>query len=215
MQSFYPGQPSPKRPLQLLEQTELDALEIALGAIRQDWGVAAKLMGRLGLRVAEVKKLSWRHLKLEGPADSLVMVTGEIAKNGYPRTLPIPNELAIALIDLKLERLKEYEVKQAAAGLPPSRAEFADKAVVTKTNGARPTIRWIQRLVANESRKSIGHRIHPHTLRHTFATRLLQKTNLRVVQDALGHRSITSTQIYTHPTMKDLREAIEKAGGQD
>ena len=45
-------------------------------------------------------------------------------------------------------------------------------------------------------------------LRHTFATRLLKASNMRVVQEALGHKSIQTTQIYTHVTSDDLTRAV-------
>ncbi|GAH96402.1 unnamed protein product, partial [marine sediment metagenome] len=51
--------------------------------------------------------------------------------------------------------------------------------------------------------------IHPHILRHTFATRLMSKTSMRVVQELLGHKNLSSTQIYTHPNNADLQEAID------
>jgi integrase/recombinase XerD len=52
--------------------------------------------------------------------------------------------------------------------------------------------------------------VHPHMLRHTFATDLLRKTkNLRLAQKALGHAQITSTQIYTHIVDDELEEALK------
>jgi len=52
--------------------------------------------------------------------------------------------------------------------------------------------------------------IHPHTLRHTFATKLLEKSNIRVVQQVLGHKNLQSTMIYTHPSKNVILEAINE-----
>lgn len=70
--------------------------------------------------------------------------------------------------------------------------------------------RDFQRIVHDISVKTIGRSITPHTLRHTFATRLLSRSNLRIVQTALGHANIQTTQIYTHPSTDEVSEAIGK-----
>lgn len=76
--------------------------------------------------------------------------------------------------------------------------------------GCRPiSTRQVERIVRTAGRAALGKRVHPHMLRHTFATRLMQKTNIRVVQALLGHKSLQSTQIYTHPNDQDLKKAID------
>lgn len=70
--------------------------------------------------------------------------------------------------------------------------------------------RDLQRITSTYSKTVLGRSIHPHVFRHTFATNLLERTNLRVVQQALGHRSIQTTQIYTHPNIQDMTIAINK-----
>jgi integrase/recombinase XerC len=51
-------------------------------------------------------------------------------------------------------------------------------------------------------------------LRHTFATNLMRTTNARVVQQLLGHKNLSSTQIYTHPNQQDLKKAIDSLPGE-
>ncbi|GAH73030.1 unnamed protein product [marine sediment metagenome] len=59
---------------------------------------------------------------------------------------------------------------------------------------------------------SLGRPVHPHILRHTFASRLMRTTNARIVQELLGHQHLSTTQIYTHPNQDDLKKAIEQLG---
>ena len=83
-----------------------------------------------------------------------------------------------------------------------------------RTKTGRPLVtRYLRLMVANLAGKAgISKHIHPHTLRHTFATDLLRKTkNLRLVAKALGHsdKSIGTTMIYTHIVDDEMEEAMK------
>ncbi len=79
------------------------------------------------------------------------------------------------------------------------------------------TVRQVQRIVRKYAIKAgiVGKSVHPHTLRHNFATDLLRNgADIRSVQAMLGHASVTTTQIYTHVTDKQLREVHQKFHGK-
>jgi integrase/recombinase XerC len=102
------------------------------------------------------------------------------------------------------EALKSY-LKEGRARL---RGEKKTKALFLDRYGQRLTERSVQRLLNQYAKKAgIGKRVHPHMLRHTFATHLLDGgADLRVVQELLGHARLTSTQIYTHVTKGQARK---------
>ncbi|MBI5433831.1 MAG: tyrosine recombinase XerC [Planctomycetes bacterium] len=89
----------------------------------------------------------------------------------------------------------------------------AGGAVFLSERGTRLTTRSVQRIVEAElARAGIARRATPHTLRHSFATHLLDRgADLREVQDLLGHAHLVTTQIYTHVSIERLRDVYEKA----
>jgi integrase/recombinase XerC len=80
-------------------------------------------------------------------------------------------------------------------------------------SGSRLTDRGVRRIVVKYSRMiGINGQIGPHTLRHTFASHLLQAgADLRVIQELLGHSSLSTTQKYTHIDITHLMDVYDKA----
>jgi len=71
--------------------------------------------------------------------------------------------------------------------------------------------RYLRRMVADYAQIALGRAVHPHTLRHSFATHLLDAgMDLRFVQELLGHAKVTTTQIYTHVSLTRLKEVYHR-----
>lgn len=155
------------------------------------------LMLDAGLRVSEVSKLLVSDLVINGQPVKSLIVRPEVAKKNKERTIPLTARLQSAI-----EIMQEWWYGNA----PEPTNNYAFNAN-TKSKGISP--RQIQRIIQAISVESIGRKVNPHMLRHTFGTRLMRQTNARVVQELLGHENLSSTQIYCHPNGDDLRAAID------
>lgn len=89
----------------------------------------------------------------------------------------------------------------------PDRARFDADAVFLNFRGQRLTTRSVRRMLSHYAGLAgLPEDVSPHTLRHSFATHLLQRgADLRVVQELLGHENISTTQIYTHITASEMQ----------
>jgi len=156
----------------------------------------ALLMLEAGLRVGEVVQLRGYDLYFNSVPVESIIIRPEIAKNKRERTIPVSTRLSDALKNCNphYERLDD---------------NFNECFVFWSSSPFRSlTTRQVERIIRAAAMKSIGRPVHPHILRHTFGTRLMRKTNSRVVQELLGHARMSSTQIYTHPNSDDLKKAI-------
>lgn len=156
----------------------------------------ASLMLETGIRVGELCGLLVSDLWYSGePVENLV-VRKEIAKNKKERQIPISHALRTTLILL-----------DSTVWCPVS-SSYISFAFSENSYGTPLTTRTVERIILSAGRAALHMEVTPHMLRHTFASRMMRKTNSRVVQALLGHSSLQSTQIYMHPNSDDLRNAI-------
>jgi integrase/recombinase XerC len=150
-----------------------------------------------GMRVSELVQLD-----LEG-VDFIGGVCRVIGKGSKERLCPIGDRALRSIRDYV--KLREKAVKKAA------RALFLNHS--PNKNGSRLTDRSVRRIVDRYiEQTSRRESISPHTLRHSFATHLLDRgADLRSVQELLGHENLSTTQIYTHVSTQRLKDAYEKA----
>lgn len=145
-----------------------------------------------GLRLSELVNLDCRHLDLEAGE---VWVTGKGSKE---RRVPI-GRTAVAWLTHWL----------------PLRASFGseDDALFLSSRGRRISARNVQKRFAEWGiKQGVASHIHPHKLRHSFATHLLESSgDLRAVQELLGHANLSTTQIYTHLDFQHLATVYDAA----
>lgn len=178
-----------------LSDEELDLL--VEGIVTDLIRLLVLVMADAGLRLSETLGLKWSDLWMAGEPVNAIVVRAEIAKNKNPRTIPI----TIRLHDAIAKEVSHYATPES---LNLNYFVFADYG-----SHVRYPPRKIQRLVISLGQTFLRRRLTPHMLRHTFATRLMRKCSIRVVQQLLGHSSLQSTQIYTHPNNVDLQTAID------
>jgi integrase/recombinase XerC len=111
-----------------------------------------------------------------------------------------------------LEALAAWLAQREALLAKRSRVKRAG-AVFLNKNGSRLTARSVGRLLEKHlAQAGLDARASPHSLRHSFATHLLDRgADIRSVQELLGHRSLTTTQVYTHVTTNRLKDSYDKA----
>jgi len=144
-----------------------------------------------GIRLAELHGMNIRDIRF---AESTIRVIGKGNKERIIPATPFALKLARSLLD------------QRGIATPDTPFLLNDK-------GKRLSKRQIQRIVETElALVSSASKRSPHTLRHSFATHILDNgADIRVVQELLGHASLASTQVYTHVTKDRLREAFRLA----
>jgi integrase len=158
--------------------------------------VAALLMLDAGLRVDECCKLCIDDLYYNQIPMATLTVRAAVSKTKTLRRVPLSRRLQTMLTMYTCNLIYRNTSTPTA------------KLLSATPNGSGLSARAIQYAFEAASRPHLGWRVHPHCLRHTFATKLLAVTNIRTVQEMLGHAALSSTQIYTHVSENDKVTAI-------
>lgn len=142
-----------------------------------------------GMRVGEVAKLR---------ADNVDLESGEVLVQGKG-----DKERIVLIGSHAISSIKKYLEARPAD----------DKTLFLGRTRSKLTSRSMERMIRKYARKAgITKRVTPHTLRHSFATHLLNGgADLKIVQELLGHSSLSTTQIYTHLTKEKLKSIYDKA----
>jgi integrase/recombinase XerC len=156
------------------------------------------IMYSAGLRISELVSLSMRMItgKMEG-----ARITG---KGGKERYVFFSGQARAALLDY----LPERDARLRMTGV-----DGKDGSLFIGQRGQAlsvPGVRWI--IARYTERSGLGKNIHPHSLRHSFATHLVNAgADVRIVQEMLGHANLSTTQRYTHVNIEGLKKVYRKA----
>lgn len=155
-----------------------------------------ELLYATGMRVSELVNVPVKNVDMKM---QYVIVMGKGSKE---RMLPL-GRTALHYLEHYLSVVRP----QLLHGKPDAAAEL----FVTGWGGPMTRERFYEIIVAYGKSAGINKRVTPHMLRHSFATHLLNNgTDLRIVQELLGHADISTTQIYTHLDVERLREVYDK-----
>ena len=190
---------APKSPRKLPSVLDPDEIERLL-AIPPDTPLAVRDKAMLelfyssGLRLSELAQLTWHDLDL---GEGAVRVLGKGAKS---RDLPVGRHARTAL-----EQWRTTQPDWCSGTVPAH--------VFTSRRGTALSVRAIQARVEHWARQQgLWKRVHPHLLRHSFASHLLESSgHLRAVQELLGHADLSTTQVYTHLDFQHMAQVYDRA----
>ena len=196
---------APRVPLGIPKALTEDEVEALLGAVvgetaraQRDRAIVETLYAT-GVRISELVGLDRRDLDLDG---GLVRVLGKGSKE---RIVPVGRSARAAL------------TTYLADGRPqlarPDRSPRGGEAVILNVRGGRLSRQSCWKIVRTAGeRAGLGARLSPHVLRHSCATHMLERgADIRVVQELLGHASLSTTQVYTKVSPERLRAVYEAA----
>ena len=158
------------------------------------------LMLNTGMRISEVLNITLEDLR-RSKANGYIVIRGKGNKERY-----FPIDISDFSDDHKI---KSYISKYIEYR---DDIDTTENSLFVSLKGEKISQRYIQKILKEGAEFSqLNKKISPHKLRHTFATHILRNgANIRHVQELLGHSSISTTQIYTHANIADLKESLTK-----
>lgn len=164
---------------------------------RRQLHLAVLLMLDAGLRVKEATLLTWDDCYFQAQPVPHLAIRREIAKRSNPRSIPVSPRLSAMLASYWTQTEAIRTVQHPAFLLigPDPLRPIATRSIERQF-----------KVVCSEVLHRNG---WPHMCRHTFANRLKSKTDLRTLQVLLGHKHLSSTEVYLHPDDDDKRKAID------
>jgi integrase/recombinase XerC len=192
---------SPAEPLALRNEPKFREEGLLL---RRDRALL-ELLYAAGLRVSELTGLDLVDIEQK---ERMLRVTG---KGNKERIVPYGNKAQEALE--KYWPLREQLLQQTSGGYASRTATPHSEAVFLNYAGRRLTQRSVGRIVKKYVRLvNMNWDLHPHSMRHAFATHLLADgADLRAIQELLGHQSLSTTQKYTHASIRQLMDIYDKS----
>ncbi len=192
--TYIPGYLNVDDMFMLLDATERETLKDV-----RDQAIL-ELLYSCGIRVSELTGLNLTDIDFK---ERLVRVIG---KGNKERIVPVGKK-ALHVVKSYLEQTETVRKKDVTTGKPGKNPVFLNK------NGGRLSSRSVSSIVKGLVRKyNLVNDITPHSIRHTFATHLLDSgADLRSVQELLGHASLSTTQKYTHVSLDKLMEVYDRA----
>lgn len=186
--------------IRLLSNSEFRALESSLDQFSRKEQALLSILMYCGLRVGELVQLIARDISFKQQDPVELRIRASTTKTSVGRYVPIPKRCA-SFLDAYLDSHNESPPY-------PSYDSF-----LFSGSGSRShmSVHGVEQLVSRISLQVLGKRITPHVFRHTYATRLLKYSNVREVQLLLGHKKLSSTQVYTHPSIHDLTKSVNRA----
>ena len=191
---------SPKKARSIPKAIPLDDVERLLGTPPQDLlgrrdSAILELLYGAGMRISELTDLDVDDLDLD--ERSVLVRSG---KGGKGRRVPI-GRAATAALEAYLHQTRPELLRRSAGG-------SARGALFLNARGGRLTRQGCWKILkGHASAAKLGEKVSPHTLRHSFATHMLDAgADIRVVQELLGHASLSTTQVYTLVSDRRLRE---------